>query len=1395
MSKEANFAQSNIRERLESLKNKWEQLNGASVLRCEQLKNSKNYYQFFSDADDVDTWMFDMLKLVSTEDVGRDELSVQNLLKKHKDLTDILENFRTKIDEFRTRSFDTLTDEQKVSSKVEERLQSIERRYVELLELNKLRKQKLHDALTLFRLITDADNVEAWVEEKERFLASLDPTQVNDIEQLEVIKHRFDGFERDMNSTASKVAIVGHQARTLLQTDHPNSQEIHDRINRLNHNWAQLRRLVDKKRDDLSSTFGVQTFHIECNETVSWIKEKIRIVQSTEELSRDLAGVMTMQRRLTGLERDMAAIQSKLDQLETEATKLEKDHPDEAMDISKKVQNINSVWYELKEILRRREESMGEAAELQKFLRDLDHFSAWLTRTQKLVASEDIPNNLPEAEQLLNQHQTIKEEIERYDPDYSQMKEYGHRVIRDADRNDPQYIFLRERLNALDDGWMELEQMWQQKKNMLTEALQYQMFLRDAYQAEVFLTHQEAFLTRENEYQPKSFEDVENQIKKHEDFLASLTASEEKIQGVNSFAERLCQENHYLGDRIYSRAISINDRYVSNRQIAAETQTKLKESLSYFQFIQDCDDLKEWLEMKSSQAQDDTYRDTSNIHTKYLRHQAFQAEIQANRERLTALKENGESFKREYSQSIDTKLIDAQLNELDERWDQLQEKTRIKGERLFDANRSKLFQQSINNLEEFMSNIEKHLYAGESTADSTDGFQLDENNLTSTNILLLKQTAIEEELKSRTNQVDELRDQAEKLKKIEPEKCSEIDEKRLRVETKFSKLLEPLEKKKVRLEQQKRYHQYLRDIEDELLWLEEKRQLIENYSELVHREKQNLTNVQLFKRKHESLNKEIDHHQQNMSENFRKECLVLTENYPQHSDLFSERLENLSLNYSKLKELLQERREHLDLLETIHQLYNDLSEAEAWLGEQELDLINEERGKDEFSTQTLIRQHSAIEQSIGHYGETLKDFEERRTKLDEKFDHSNLTKTIIDQHRQTIDKRLENLSEFYRNLIDLSNERRQRLHQTFDLHRLHRDIDDFEQWISDREIIAGSHDLGLDFEQVSMLLDRFLAFSQETGQIGSERLQSMNEMIDLLIAQNHIDSAQIAECKDTLNDSFQDLLEMIETRSLTLKASWQLHKFFHDCQETKAMIVERQNVIPDDLARDQQSVQQSIRKHQQFESELVLLAQDIQRLQQEAKSLTGRYAGEKQNEIHLKLSEVLEQWKTLQNLVDQRKHLLNDYDDFYRFSSLVRDLTLCLDGIIRQMTNSNKPHDVSGVDLLMNNHQSLKAEIDARQENFTMTINLGKIFLIDSPIDLFDRCQTEQERFMNSRCSHYFIFPSNSHVNISSLSEQRNMRSVYRCLIDDQHTFSHRIKDPFLIDTQEQQIFYLFIYF
>merc|ERR1711997_489121 len=64
-----------------------------------------------------------------------------------------------------------------------------------------------------------------------------------------------------------------------------------------------------------------------------------------------------------------------------------------------------------------------------------------------------------------------------------------------------------------------------------------------------------------------------------------------------------------------------------------------------------------------------------------------------------------------------------------------------------------------------------------------------------------------------------------------------------------------------------------------------------------------------------------------------------------------------------------------------------------------------------------------------------------------------------------------------------------------------------------------------------------------------------------------------------------------------------------------------------------------------------------------------------------------------------------------KFFQMVRNLMVWMDDLARQMSTSEKPRDVSGVELLMNSHQNHKAEIDARESNFSECISLGKELL------------------------------------------------------------------------------------
>ena len=55
----------------------------------------------------------------------------------------------------------------------------------QVAELAKLRKQRLLDATALYKLFSDADSVEAWIDEKGKLLESLRPDGA-DLEEVSV---------------------------------------------------------------------------------------------------------------------------------------------------------------------------------------------------------------------------------------------------------------------------------------------------------------------------------------------------------------------------------------------------------------------------------------------------------------------------------------------------------------------------------------------------------------------------------------------------------------------------------------------------------------------------------------------------------------------------------------------------------------------------------------------------------------------------------------------------------------------------------------------------------------------------------------------------------------------------------------------------------------------------------------------------------------------------------------------------------------------------------------------------------------------------------------------------------------------------------------------------------
>ncbi|KAK1788478.1 hypothetical protein P4O66_015995 [Electrophorus voltai] len=1293
MVRQGHYGAPEITERIKDIRAQWAHLEETSRLREQRLKESVALYQFQTDASDMEAWTLETLRQVSSQEVGHDEFSTQTLARKQREVEEEIQSHRSLIDSLHEQA-ELLPPAYAHSPEMEGRLPAIDQRYQELDALSCGRQQALEGALALYRMFSEAGACQLWIDEKEQWLHSMEiPSKLED---LEVVQQRFETLEPEMNNLGSRITDVNQVGEQLLKSDSRSTEQINQTLDQLNNRWRDFQKLAGQRKQALDSALNIQNYHLECNEIQSWMKEKTKVIESTQSLGNDLAGVMALQRKLTGMERDLEAIQGKLDGLRSEAEKLALEHPEQAGEIRARVAEIQEVWEELRSTMKRREESLGEASKLQGFLRDLDDFQAWLSRTQTAVASEDTPTSLAEAEKLLGQHEAIKNEVDNYREDYEKMRATGAEVTQG--QTDAQYMFLAQRLQALDTGWHELRRMWESRQCVLAQAFDLQTFLRDAKQAEGFLNSQEYVLSHTE--MPSSLQGALEAIKKHEDFLTTMEASEEKINSVVESGRRLVSDGNANGDKIQEKADSIQERHQKNKQAANELLAKLKDNRELQHFLQDGQELTLWINEKLLTAQDMSYDEARNLHSKWQKHQAFMAELASNKDWLDKIDKEGQSLATEKPE-LEATVRETQ-HALHQRWEELEGSTQTKAQCLFEANRAELFTQSCSALDAWLQSISAQL--------QSDDFGKD---LTSVNILLKKHQILEHQMEVREKEVQSLQAQAQALAQEEAG-VVEVDSQQSRVVSRFTQLTEPLEQRRQQLLSSKEAHQFNRDLEDEILWVKERMPLATSTDH-----GKDLPSVQLLIKKNQTLQKEIQGHQPRIDD-IRAHGQSMSPGREAEED---SRLAELGELWERLISEAESRHGRLSDAHRAQQFYADAAEAEAWMGEQELHMMSEEKAKDEQSAMVMVKKHQILEQALEDYAQTIHQLA----------NSSRLMVTSEHPESERITLRQAQVDKLYAGLKDLAEERRGRLQERLRLTQLKREVDDLEQWIAEREVVAGSHELGQDYEHVTwrsvcsnlsayvkcpltapskMLRDKFREFARDTSAIGQERVDGVNAQADELIESGHPENASVAEWKDGLNEAWADLLELMDTRTQMLAASYELHRFHQDAREALGRVREkRQALAGAELGRDLNAVQHLHRQHTAYEHDVQALSGQVTQVQDDAARLQKAYAGEKAEDIHRHERAVTEAWEGLLAATQDRRLLLLDTVEKFRFFSMVRDLMLWMDGISLQIQSHDSPRDVSSAGLVIANHQDIKAEIEARAGSFTTCTDLGHTLL------------------------------------------------------------------------------------
>ncbi|XP_055004196.1 spectrin beta chain, non-erythrocytic 4 [Boleophthalmus pectinirostris] len=682
----------------------------------------------------------------------------------------------------------------------------------------------------------------------------------------------------------------------------------------------------------------------------------------------------------------------------------------------------------------------------------------------------------------------------------------------------------------------------------------------------------------------------------------------------------------------------------------------------------------------------DTARDEAQkLHRKWLKHQAFMAELARNKEWLAKIEQEGQELIQEKPEL--RSVVQQKLEEIRECWSDLENTTKAKARQLFENNKPEPAVKSYSDLDSQLSHLEQQPPQLEQA-----------HHLPTFNQQLQKFQAMESQIGDFYKDVGDLGAlqgvclPQRGLMSGEQEGAEQPG----MVETRIVRLIEPLKERRRILLASKEMHQVAQDLEDEILWIQERLPLASSKDF-----GNNLQSVQQLVKKHQTLQRELTGRRARVEEVLDRAGIIASLRTPE-VEFVREGAGHVRQLWEVLQLETERRAVLLDATLQAQQYYTEAAKVESWLSEQKLQLANEEKGTDEASTLQLLKAHLALEQTVETYAETVGMLSQQCQCL----------LGLGHPDSEQITKQQSHIDRLYVSLKDMVEHRKTKLEQQYWLYQLNKEVEELEKWITERETVASSTDLGNDLEEVTVLQEKFTKFATETNNIGQQRLEQVNKMVNEMIDCGHSDAATIAEWKDGLNESWADLLELMETRRQMLAASHQLHKFFTDCKEILAQIMGKMKQLPEVRACQANITNPATlqRLMHSFEHALQLLVAQVRQMQENAAQLRTIYAGEKAEAIMVKEQQIMEAWRELLSSCEASRVQVTSVTDKVQFFSLVREHLMWMEGVMGQIM-WDEPRDQTSLELMMRQHQEQKAKIENRSKTIQQCADLGKILI------------------------------------------------------------------------------------
>ncbi|XP_043484059.1 spectrin alpha chain [Leptopilina heterotoma] len=1243
-----------IRELCEDLTNSWKNLQDRATERSHSLDLSLRAQQFFFEVGEVESWLSEKNDVLNSTDYGRDRDAATKLLTKHKALELELDTYNGIVTEMGHTASTMINSKHPDSKAIAAKQQTIIQQIRALQRLATVRQQRLMESMYRHEYFLESTELEQWIKEQEQSAASEDYGQ--DFEHLLILQAKFNDFKHRIEAGSERFNQCEVLAKKLIANESPYIQDIEKRQKQLADSWQYLLGLIRNREQRIQAAGEIHRFHRDVAEALSRIQEKEAALP--DDLGRDLNSVLSLIRRHEGFENDLVALEAQLQVLVEDAARLQVLYPgNNATHIDQQQKIVVHSWEELKERSAHRRDQLQASCDLQRFLTQVRDLINWVAGLRASMSTEEKVRDAASAQSLKAEHEAVKGEIEAREDSFSSVLDLGEAMVQTGHYAAAE---VEEKCNLLLEERQKLHTSWQQKKIHLDQLIDLHFFLRDAKQLDNLSLTQEAALNGDNF--GISVEEVNAQVKKHNEFEKVLITQEEKLVALQEHGDKLLAQNHFESHTIGNRLNQVVQRRAKVRDLCQVKKKKLEASLLHAQFIRDVGEAESWIEEKQKKLEAETCKgNVSSLEEKIKKlqkHQAFQAELAANQSKVEEIKAKGETLLlQKHPASLEIKQ---QVDILNTSWKNLLHESGNRGRGLEEAQDILEFNNQVEKIEAWIRDKEMMVQAGETGKDYEHCLGLQR-----------KLDDVDSDMRVDDARIKVINALADKLiKQGQDNDSKSVQQQRDNFNKKWRGLQGALSNYREILAGALEIHLFNRDIDDTSQRVIEKSMLM-NSSDIG----KDLSDVEHLQRKQETLERDMTAIEGKIKEH-QTEALNLCKKYPENAKEISSILSELQGNWNQLQQLSQTRRETLNQAYTIHKFQADLHELEIWVA----DTIK--RMEDAESATTIAEAEASLELH-----------QERKAEIDGRKDTFNL---LIEHGRkllpigENVQENLDYLERLREDLLDAWINRRRKLTQAHQLQIFKEQTNQADNFLGTKEAFLNNEDLGESLSGVEALLRKHEEFEKMLmSQMG--RIDDLEKFAGV-ISVEHYEANTIQQRLASVCARKDKLKNSALLRRKKLLESHQLHQFLRNIHEVESWLNQKQQVASDENYRDSTNLQTKIQKHVAFESELAANKGRIASVISEGEGLIeeNHYASK---EIQERLEVFEAEWRLVQETSELKKNRLNDAYQALLFGRTLDEFEAWMDEAETQLQSEDHGKDLSSVANLLKRHTNLENDV------------------------------------------------------------------------------------------------------